>query len=192
MKKIFSFLLMSAMLLAMGASVASCSGSDGNDEEEYVPVESPFAKLLRKKPVYQLSYSKRYDWGFFYLTSNPMEGNLKTDYYGISFHVKIPSTVVNDMYDGRYEVEQIDGSVWGWKEQWRPEYKKHELSTWENNQPVKGAWAEIKTLDKGDEYGRKTFRVKLHVDEMTEKNGDYARNVNISFTGRDMGSMLVN
>lgn len=30
MKKIFSFLLMSAMLLAMGASVASCSSDDGD------------------------------------------------------------------------------------------------------------------------------------------------------------------
>ena len=87
---------------------------------------------------------------------------------------------------------QVNASVWGWKEQWQSEYKKHELSTWDNNQPVKGAWAEIKTLDKGDEYGKKTFRVKLHVDEMTEKNGDYARNINISFTGRDTGPMLIN
>ena len=88
------------------------------------------------------------------------------------------------MYDGRYQVAEVGAAVWGWKEQWQPEYKKNELSTWDNNQPVKGAWAEIKTLDKGDEYGYKTFRVKLHVDEMTEKNGDYARNINISFTGR--------
>lgn len=80
----------------------------------------------------------------------------------------------------------------GWKEQWQPEYKKNELSTWDNNQPVKGAWVEIRTLDKGDEYGKKTFRVKLRVDEMTEKNGDYARNINISFTGRDTDPMLVN
>lgn len=27
---------------------------------------------------------------------------------------------------------------------------------------------------------------------MTEKNGDYARNINISFTGRDTGPMLIN
>ena len=54
MKKIFNFLLISAMILAMGASVVSCS-SDDEEEEEYVPVESPFAKLLREKPVHQLS-----------------------------------------------------------------------------------------------------------------------------------------
>lgn len=189
MKKIFSFLLMAAMLLAVGASVASCSGGD-DEEEEYVPVESPFAKLLREKPVCQLSYSKRYDWGFFSLESDPMEGNFKNDYYTIG--IIVYNAPQNDMYDGRYEVMQVDASVWGWKEQWRPEYKKHELSTWKNNQPVKGAWAEIKTLDKGDEYGKKTFRVTLHVDEMTEKNGDYARNIDISFTGRDTGPMLIN
>ena len=191
MKKFFSFLLMLAMILAMSASVVSCSSSgDDEEEEEYVPVESPFAKLLREEPVCQLSYSKRYDWGFFSLQSDPMVGNCKTDYYTISFIVY--NAPVNDMYNGRYEVMQVDGSVWGWKEQWLPEYKKHELSTWDNNQPVKGAWAEIKTLDKGDEYGRKTFSVKLHVDEMTEENGDYARYINISFTGRDTGPMLVN
>ena len=189
MKKIFSFLLMAAMLLAMGASVASCS-SDDNEEEEYVPVESSFAKLLREKPVYQLSYSRSYDEGFFSLQSNPMEGNFKNDYYGIG--IIVYNAPQDDMYNGRYEVKQVDASVWGWKEQWRPEYKKHELSTGDNNQPVKGAWAEIKTLDQGDEYGRKTFRVTLHVDEMTEKNGDYARNINISFTGRDTGPMLTN
>ena len=189
MKKIFSFLLMSTMLLAVGASVASCSSSS-EEKEEYVPVESPFAKLLREEPVYQLSYSKRYDWGFFSLQSDPMVGNYKTDYYTISFIVY--NAPVNDMYNGRYEVMQVGASVWGWKEQWQPEYKKHELSTWDNNQPVKGAWAEIKTLDKGDEYGRKTFSVKLHVDKMTEENGDYAQDINISFTGRDTGPMLIN
>ena len=189
MKKIFSFLLMSALLLAVGASVVSCSSSD-DEEEEYVPVESPFAKILREKPVCQLSYSKRWDWGFFSLQSDPMDGNFKNDYYTIG--IIVYNAPQDDMYDGRYEVMQVDASVWGWKEQCLPEYKKHELSTWDNNQPVKGAWAEIKTLDKGDEYGKKTFRVKLHVDELTEKNGDYARNINISFTGRDTGTMLVN
>lgn len=191
MKKIFSFMLMAVMLLVMGASVASCSSGSG-EEEEYVPVESPFAKLIREKPVHQLSYSRKNDYGFFHLLSNPMVGNFKTDYYTISFMIKTPSVVFDDMYDGRYEVEEVGASVWGWKEQWRPEYKKHELDTWENNQPVNGAWAEIKTLDKGDEYGRKTYKVTLHIDEMTEKNGDYARNINISFTGRDTGPMLVN
>lgn len=190
MKKIFSFLLMSAMMLAVGASVASCSSDDEEVVEDYVPVESPFAKLLRNEPVYQLSYSKRYDWGFFSLESNPMKGNFKSDYYTIG--IIVYDAPLDDMYDGRHEVMQVGASVWGWKEQWLPEYKKHELSTWGNNQPVKGAWAEIKTLDKGDEYGRKTFSVKLHVDEMTEENGDYARDINISFTGRDTGPMLVN
>lgn len=191
MKKIFRFLLMAVVLLAMGASMTSCS-SDNDGEEEYVPVESPFAKLLREKPVHQLSYSRNSDYGFFGLESDPVKGNFKTDYYTISFNIKTPSVVFDDMYDGRYEVEEVGASVWGWKEQWLPEYKKHELSTGENNQPVKGAWAEIKTLDKGDEYGRKTFQVKLHIDEMTERNGDYARNINISFTGRNMGPMLIN
>ncbi|WP_440334622.1 hypothetical protein [Leyella stercorea] len=190
MKKIFRMMLLLTMMTTACVSMSSCS-SDDNEEPEYVPVESAFSKLLKVKPVHQLSYSHTYSGrGSFGLESDPQVGNYKTDYYTISFLVY--NAPADDMYDGRYEIEQVGGSVWGWKEQWQPEYKKHELSTWNNNQPVKGAWAEIKTLDKGDEYGKKTFRVKLHVDEMTEKNGDYARNINISFTGRDTGPMLVN
>lgn len=190
MKKKIKMMLLLAMMTAVCMSVNSCSDDGGEGKTEDVAVESPFAKLIREKPVYQLSYSKRYDWGFFSLASNPMEGNFKNDYYTIG--IIVYNAPLDDMYDGRYEVMQVDASVRGWKEQWRPEYVKNELSTWGNNQPVKGAWMEIKTLDKGDEYGRKKFKVTLHVDEMTEKNGDYARNINISFTGRDTGPMLVN
>ena len=190
MKKTFRMMLLLAMMMAACVSMGSCSSGD-DAEPEYVPVESAFSKLLKEKPVHQLSYSRTSSGlGSFGLESDPMVGKYKTDYYTIGFLVY--NAPADDMYDGRYEIEQIDGSVWGWKEQWQPEYKKNELSTWDNNQPVKGAWAEIKTLDKGDEYGKKTFKVTLHVDEMTEKNGDYARNINISFTGRDTGPMLVN
>lgn len=189
MKKIFRTMLLLAMMMAACVSMGSCSSND-DAEPEYVPVESAFSKLLKEKPVHQLSYTHTYSMGSFGLESDPMVGNYKTDYYTIGFLVY--NAPADDMYDGRYDVVQIGGSLWGWKEQWQPEYKKNELSTWDNNQPVKGAWAEIKTLDKGDEYGRKTFKVTLHVDEMTEKNGDYARDINISFTGRDTGPMLVN
>ena len=181
--------LMMLMVMAMGASVSSCSSGDGEEDEVYVPVESEFARIVKVRPVYQLSYSYGYNISSFYLLSNPIEGKSKIDYYGVSIHVKTPA---NEKWNGRYEVEQVDGSVWGWEKPWMKEKMTHELSTWTNNQPVKGAWIEVRTLDKGDEYGRKKFSVKLHVDEMTEKNGDYARDVNISFTGRDVGSMLVN
>ena len=188
MKKSIKMMVLLAMMMAACVSMGSCSSDDA--EPKYVPVESPYAKILKEKPVYQLSYDHtKSDMGSFGLQSDPMVGNYKTDYYTIAFLVY--NAPAGDMYDGRYEVVQVEGSLWGWKEQWRPEYKKNKLSTWENNQPVKGAWAEIKTLDKGDEYSRKMFKVTLHVDEMTEKNGDYARDINISFTGRDTGPMLV-
>lgn len=103
--------MLTAALLLM--SVASCSSGD-EEEEEYAPVESPFAELLREKPVCQLSYSRSYDKGFFSLQSDPMEGNFKNDYYGIG--IIIYDAPQDDMYDGRYEVMQVDASVWGWKE----------------------------------------------------------------------------
>ena len=181
--------VMMLMVVAMGAMVSSCSSGDGEEDEVYVPVESEFARIVKVRPVYQLSYSYGHNISSFYLLSNPIEGNTKTDYYGVSIHVKTPA---NEKWNGRYEVEQVGVSVWGWEKPWIKAKQTHELSTWTNNQPVKGAWIEVRTLDKGDEYGRKKYSVNLHVDEMTEKNGDYARDVNISFTGRNVGSMLVN
>lgn len=187
MKRFFRMTLLFA--IAVGMSISSCSSGDGEEDEVYVPVESEFATIVKNRPEYQLSYSYGLNISSFYLLSNPIEGKSKIDYYGVSIHVKTPA---NEKWNGRYEVEQVDGSVWGWEKPWMKAKMTHELSTWTNNQPVKGAWIEVRTLDKGDEYGRKKFSVKLHVDEMTEKNGDYARDVNISFAGRDVGSMLVN
>jgi hypothetical protein len=108
MKKIFSFLLMTAMLLAVGASMTSCSSGD-DGEEEYVPVESPYAKILKEKPVHQLSYTHTYSMGSFGLESDPMVGNYKTDYYTISFIVY--NAPADDMYDGRYQIAEVSGSV---------------------------------------------------------------------------------
>ena len=181
--------LMMLMVMAMGASVSSCSSDDAEEDKGYVPVESEFATIVKNRPVYQLSYSYGLNISSFYLLSNPIEGKSKIDYYGVSIHVKTPA---NGKWNGRYKVEQVGAVIWGWEKPWIKERQTHELSTWTNNQPVKGAWIEVRTLDKGDEYGRKIYSVNLHVDEMTEKNGDYARDVNISFTGRNVGSMLVN
>lgn len=47
MKKIFSFLLMSAMLLAMGASVASCSSSSDDEGGENNPPEEEYVATYR-------------------------------------------------------------------------------------------------------------------------------------------------
>lgn len=187
MKKIFSFVLVAVAMMAVGTVVSGCSGED--TEQESAPVESEFSKLVRTKPVHQLSYSQRMGEGFFYLTSNPIEGNYKTDYYGIS--VIVDKAPRDDVWNGRYEIEQAGASVWGWKEQWMNEIRKCDLGTGSNTQPVKGAWIDVRTLDKGDKYGRKTYRISLHIDMMTEENGAYAKDINVSFTGKNMGAMLV-
>lgn len=110
MKKIFRMMLLLTMMTAACVSIGSCSSND-DAEPEYVPVESAFSKLLKEKPVHQLSYSQNYGKGYFALYSDPMMGNYKTDYYVVCFSVY--NAPADDMYDGRYEVEQADGSLWG-------------------------------------------------------------------------------
>lgn len=110
MKKIFRMMLLLTMMTAACVSMGSCNSND-DAEPEYVPMESTFSKLLKEKPVHHLSYSQNYGKGYFALYSDPMMGNYKTDYYVVCFSVY--NAPADDMYDGRYEVEQADGSLWG-------------------------------------------------------------------------------
>ena len=55
---------------------------------------------------------------------------------------------------------------------------------------TKGAWVELQYLGETDGYSHPKYTVKFHADELTEENGDYARNVNITYTGYIYNGML--
>lgn len=190
MKKIFSFLLMSAMLLAMGASVVSCDSNDEEQEnnppkEEYVAKESEFSDALKKFKVYGFEYHQYQYVGKFSLYSEARSGIDATDHWKIGMYIANDPGL--DKWDGTYQLDQLCGALYGFENGY--EVQKAYLET-ADVIPVTGAWIKFTYLHKNDKYGNKIYTIELHIDEMKEKNGDYARDINITFTGSLSGGML--
>ena len=45
-------------------------------------------------------------------------------------------------------------------------------------------------MGRKDEMGRKEYHIQLHIDELKEENGDYARDINIDITSFREPNML--
>ena len=191
MKKIFRFLLMAAVLLAMGASVASCSSDDDESKnnppkEEYVAKESKFSDALKKIKVSGFEYRQYQYVGVFSLHSEARSGVDATDRWEISMYIENDPGI--NKWNGTYQLRQLWGTLYGFEKGY--EVVKASLGTDEDVVPVKGAWIKFTDLYKTDQYGNKTYTVELHIDEMKEENGDYARDINITITGSLSGGML--
>ena len=165
----------------------SCSG-DNVDTPTYVPKESPLSDLVRTRQAYSVSYSSRWNKGFLAIYSDAIIDGKKTDYYCIS--AIITDVPYDDKLNGRYEVEQLSASIRGFKNNGMTEYVKNELGTGQNKQPVKGAWVQLDYLGETDEFNRRKYKLTFHADEMTEENGDYAKDLNVSYIGNFYGGML--
>ena len=76
----------------------------------------------------------------------------------------------------------VDGEFW--------ETSKASLDTGDNVVPVKGAWIKMEDMGRKDEMGRKEYHIQLHIDELKEENGDYARDINIDITSFREPNML--
>ena len=190
MKKIFSFLLMAVMLLAMGASVVSCDSNDEEQEnnppkEEYVAKESEFSDALKKFKVSGFEYHKYQYVSEFSLHSEARSGVNATDRWKIGMYIANDPGL--DKWDGTYQIDQLCGALYGFENGY--EVQKAYLET-ADVLPVKGAWIKFTYLHKNDKYGNKIYTIELHIDEMKEKNGDYARDINITYTGSISGGML--
>lgn len=192
MKKIFSFLLMLAMMLAMGASVASCSSSSDDEgvennppEEEYVAKESKFCDALRKFKVSGFDYYQYQYVSKFSLHSEARSGRDATDRWEIGMYIANDPGL--DKWDGTYQLDQLWGTLYGFENGY--EVTKAHLGT-ADTLPVKGAWIKFTYLHKNDKYGNKIYTIELNIDEMKEKNGDYARDINITYTGSISGGMI--
>lgn len=192
MKKIFSFLLMVAILLAVGASVSSCS-SDNDDlgekeppKEEYVAKESKFSDALKKYKVSGIEYRQLKYVGEFSMYSKSIGDVDVTDQWKIGMFIE--GDPGKEEWNGTYQLHQLWGILYGFEGE--RIVTKATLDTEEDVIPVKGAWIKFTDLHKKDNYGRKIYTVELHIDEMKEENGDYARNINITYTGSLSDGML--
>lgn len=183
-----SLMAISAMV-AMGmvtASLTACSSSEdelSQDETvtpEHKPVESLLVKTMKEHPAAGWEYIKNKYGGTLEIHSVAPAIGQRFDRWIISMFLEADPGL--DKWQGTYTIWQVDGCVRGYKDGEQAELPKVYLDTGDNSAPVKGAWIKMEDTGRKDEMGRKEYHIQLHIDEMKEENGDYAKDINIDIT----------
>lgn len=176
-------------VVAMGmisASLTACSSSDDElSQDETVtpvhkPVESLLVKTMKEHPVSGWEYIKNKYGGTLEIHSVAPAIGQRFDRWIISMFLESDPGL--DKWQGTYTIWQVDGCVRGYKDGEQTELPKVYLDTGDNSAPVKGAWIKMEDTGRKDEMGRKEYHIQLHIDEMKEENGDYAKDINIDIT----------
>ena len=198
MKRSMMAILAVAAMGMISASLAACSSSEDESEitkgetetPEHKPVESIFVKTMKEHPVSGWEYIKKKGAmvGTLELHSGaPMAGQ-RFDRWVIGMFLEADPGL--DKWHGTYQISQVWGSVHGFVDGEFWETSKASLDTGDNVVPVKGAWIKMEDMGRKDEMGRKEYHIQLHIDELKEENGDYARDINIDITSLREPNML--
>ena len=196
MKKNFLTMMKHSMMAilavaAMGlisASLTACSSSEDESEitkgetetPEHKPVESLLVKTMKEHPATGWEYIKNKYGGTLEIHSEaPMAGQ-RFDRWVIGMFLEADPGL--DKWQGTYQISQVWGSVHGFVDGEFWETSKASLDTGDNVVPVKGAWIKMEDTGRKDQMGRKEYHIQLHIDELKEENGDYARDINIDIT----------
>ena len=182
-------LLAISAVVAMGmvtASLTACSSSDDElSQDETVtpvhkPVESLLVKTMKEHPAAGWEYIKNKYGGTLEIHSVAPAIGQRFDRWIISMFLESDPGL--DKWQGTYTIWQVDGCVRGYKDGEQTELPKVYLDTGDNSAPVKEAWIKMEDTGRKDEMGRKEYHIQLHIDEMKEENGDYAKDINIDIT----------
>lgn len=203
MKKNFLTMMKHSMMgilavVAMGmisASLAACSSDDdneitqdGTETPEHKPVESLLVKTMKEHPAGGWEYIKNKYGGTLEIHSVAPSAGQRFDRWIISLFLESDPGL--DKWQGTYNIWQASASVRGFinGEHW--EVLKTSLDTGDNSAPVKGAWIKMEDMGRKDIMGRKEYHIQLHIDELKEENGDYAKDINIDITSFREPNML--
>ena len=176
-------------VVAMGmmtASLSACSSSEDElSQDETVtpvhkPVESLLVKTMKEHPVSGWEYIKNKYGGTLEIHSVAPAIGQRFDRWIISMFLESDPGL--DKWQGTYTIWQVDGCVRGYKDGEQAELPKVYLDTGDNSAPVKGAWIKMEDTGRKDEMERKEYHIQLHIDELKEENGDYAKDINIDIT----------
>lgn len=176
-------------VVAMGmisASLSACSSSDDElSQDETVtpvhkPVESLLVKTMKEHPAAGWEYIKNEYGGTLEIHSVAPAIGQRFDRWIISMFLESDPGL--DKWQGTYTIWQVDGCVRDYKDGEQAELPKVYLDTGDNSAPVKGAWIKMEDTGRKDEMGRKEYHIQLHIDELKEENGDYAKDINIDIT----------
>lgn len=170
----------------ISASLSACSSSDDElSQDETVtpvhkPVESLLVKTMKEHPAAGWEYIKNKYGGTLEIHSVAPALGQCFDRWIISMFLESDPGL--DKWQGTYVIWQADACVRGYVESEQAELPKVYLDTGDNSAPVKGAWIKMEDTGRKDEMGRKEYHIQLHIDEMKEENGDYAKDINIDIT----------
>lgn len=170
----------------ISASLAACSSSDDELSQDetatpvHKPVESLLVKTMKEHPVSGWEYIKNKYGGTLEIHSVAPALGQRFDRWIISMFLESDPGL--DKWQGTYTIWQVDGCVRGYKDGEQAELPKVYLDTGDNSAPVKGAWIKMEDTGRKDEMERKEYHIQLHIDEMKEENGDYAKDINIDIT----------
>lgn len=176
-------------VVAMGMMTASLSACSSNDDElsqdetvtpVHKPVESLLVKTMKEHPAAGWEYIKNKYGGTLEIHSVAPALGQCFDRWIISMFLESDPGL--DKWQGTYVIWQADACVRGYVESEQAELPKVYLDTGDNSAPVKGAWIKMEDTGRKDEMGRKEYHIQLHIDEMKEENGDYAKDINIDIT----------
>ena len=168
------------------ASLSACSSSEDElSQDETVtpvhkPVESLLVKTMKEHPAAGWEYIKNKYGGTLEIHSVAPALGQRFDRWIISMFLESDPGL--DKWQGTYTIWQVDGCVRGYKDGEQTELPKVYLGTGDNSAPVKGAWIKMEDMGRKDQMGRKEYHIQLHIDEMKEENGDYAKDINIDIT----------
>ena len=188
MKHSIMSILTVAAIGMITASLAACSSSEDESEitkgetetPEHKPVESLLVKTMKEHPATGWEYIKNKYGGTLEIHSEaPMAGQ-RFDRWVIGMFLEADPGL--DKWQGTYQISQVWGSVHGFVDGEFWETSKASLDTGDNVVPVKGAWIKMEDTGRKDQMGRKEYHIQLHIDELKEENGDYARDINIDIT----------
>lgn len=186
LKAIPVMVTMGMMTLSLTASLTACSSSEDElSQDETVtpvhkPVESLLVKTMKEHPVSGWEYIKNKNGGTLEIHSVAPAIGQRFDRWIISMFLESDPGL--DKWQGTYTIWQVDGCVRGYKDGEQAELPKVYLDTGDNSAPVKGAWIKMEDTGRKDEMGRKEYHIQLHIDELKEENGDYAKDINIDIT----------
>lgn len=188
MKRSMMAILAVAAMGMITASLAACSRSEDESEitkgetetPEHKPVESLLVKTMKEHPAAGWEYIKNKYGGTLEIHSVAPSAGQRFDRWTISMFLEADPGL--DKWQGTYVIWQAWGSVRGYIDGEHWEVLKTSLDTGDNSAPVKGAWIKMEDTGRKDEMGRKEYHIQLHIDELKEENGDYARDINIDIT----------
>lgn len=195
MKKNFLTMMKHSMMgilaiMAMGmmsASLTACGGDDDSENTqnetetpEHKPVESLLVKTMKEHPAGGWEYIKNKYGGTLEIHSVAPALGQSFDRWIISMFLESDPGL--DKWQGTYVIWQADACVRGYVDGEWTEVQKAYLGTGNNSAPVKGAWIKMEDMGRKDIMGRKEYHIQLHIDELKEENGDYAKDINIDIT----------